>query len=134
MSNVNVLLDAASVQIIDLATNTYRVNTGIGTVTLTASNALYGEYTTVPVSPGIPLSLPDTTVWVVYIKNLSATANITVQIQAAGGTLASAANSPILVPGAVYIYWSPSESAGGITGVTLISSSGNAPVEVLVAA
>jgi hypothetical protein len=72
--------------------------------------------------------------WVVYVKNLDPTAIITVQVQPAGGALPSAVNSPKLPPGAVYIYWSPLETSGGIVGVTLISSVGNTPVEVLLAA
>lgn len=134
MPNASVILDSASVQVIDSATSTYRVNSPIGNITLSATSAVYESYTLVPASPGGALAMPASTMWVVYVKNLDPTAIITVQVQPAGGALPSAVNSPKLPPGAVYIYWSPLETSGGIVGVTLISSVGNTPVEVLLAA
>lgn len=133
MPNVNVLLDAASVQVIDLATNNYRVNTGIGTITLPASVAAYDSCLNVAISPGTVLSLPTTTVWFFYVKNLDAAANITVQFQVTGGSLNSAANSEVLAPGGVKLFCNPTEAAHGIIAVTLISSVGNTAVEVLTA-
>ena len=135
MPNLNVILDAANIQVIDTAStaypNQYRVNSPIGDITLAASVARYESYFNVASSSGTSLNLPATTLWAFYVKNLDAVANITVQIQATGGSLTSAANSPILTPGGVYIYWNPSEGAGGIIAATLISSVGNTAVELL---
>lgn len=135
MANSNVLLDAASVQVIDLATNTYRVNSGIGTITLQANVADYESFKSIASGAGTVLTLPQTTVWFLYVKNLDLSALITVQVQVTGGTLITAANSPVLNPGGVYIYANSSEGAptGGIVGVTLVSNVGNTAVELLTA-
>ena len=134
MSNLNVLLDSASVQVIDLTGNVYRVNSPVGGIELTASEAAYQSYAVIASSPGTSLTLPASEVWVVYVKNLDAAANLTVQVQPFGGALPSAANSPILTPGGVYIYWNSSEGAGGVIAVTLISSAGPTAAEILLAA
>ena len=134
MANVNAILDAASVQIVDIATNTYRVNSPVGDITLAATKAAYESYFNVAGGAGTALSLPAATIWFLYVKNLDTTANLTVQFQATGGSLNSAANSEILTPGGVKIYANPSEGAGGIIAVTLISSVGSTAAEILMAA
>ena len=133
-NNVNVVLDSASIQVIDQTNNVYRVNSPVGDVTLTANEANYQSYAVIASGGGTALILPASKVWVVYVKNLDAAANLTVQVQPFGGALPSAANSPILTPGGVYIYWDPSEGAGGVIAVTLISSVGSTAAEVLLAA
>jgi hypothetical protein len=132
-NNVSVILDAASVQVIDTVTSTYRVNSAIGDITLNANEASYQSFLPVATA-GTALTLPTTTIWVVYVKNLDAAATLTVQVQPTGGALPSAANSPVLPPGGVYIYWAPLETSGGITAVTLKSSAGPTAAEVLLAA
>jgi len=132
-NNVNVILDAASVQVIDTVTNTYRVNSAIGDITLAANESSYQSFAAIATT-GTALTLPAATIWVVYVKNLDATQTLTVQVQPTGGVLPSAANSPVLPPGGVYIYWAPLETSGGITAVTLKSSSGPMAAEVLLAA
>lgn len=135
MANVNVLLDAASVQVIDLATNTYRVNSPVGTITLAATVADYESYRIISGGAGNALVIPAATIWFLYVKNLDPVATITVQVQPTGGALPTAVNSPILNPGGVYIYANSSEGSptGGIIGVTLSSSVGNTAVELLMA-
>jgi len=138
MANVNVILDAASVQIVDTAStvnpNAYRVNSPIGEITLAATKAAYESYFNVAGGAGTSLSLPAATIWFLYVKNLDAVANLTIQFQAAGGSLNSSANSEILTPGGVKIYANASEGAGGISAITLISSVGNTAAEILLAA
>jgi hypothetical protein len=133
MSNVNVILDSASVQVIDITSSTYRVNSPVGNITLVGSEASYQSFAAIATA-GPALTLPATTIWVVYVKNLDAAATLTVQVQPTGGALPSAANSPVLPPGGVYIYWAPVESSGGITAVTLKSSAGPTAAEILLAA
>jgi hypothetical protein len=132
-NNVNVILDAASVQVIDTVTNTYRVNSAIGAITLAANEANYQSFAPIATA-GTSLTLPAATIWVVYVKNLDAAATLTVQVQPTGGALPSAANSPVLPPGAVYIYWAPLETSGGVIAVTLKSSAGPTAAEILLAA
>lgn len=133
MSNLSVTLDSASVQVIDTLTSTYRVNSPIGNITLSATDASYQSYAQIAAA-GTALTLPAATVWVAYVKNLDATATLTVQVQPTGGALPSAANSPVLPPGGAYLYWAPVETSGGIIAVTLKSSAGTIAAEVLLAA
>lgn len=135
MANANVLLDAASIQIIDLATNTYRVNTPVGTITLAAGLADYRAFVGIATGAGTSIPLATPTVWFVYIKNLDPVATITVQVQVTGGALNSAVNSPILNPGGVLIYANATQGAptGGIIAITLISTVANSAVELLTA-
>lgn len=132
MANVNVQLNGASIQVLD-QNNVFRVNSPVGQVTLPGNTAFYDSFLSVATSPGTVLTLPATTVWVVYVNNLSGSLNLTVQLTVAGGVQISAVNSPVLMPGAVFMYWNPVENSGGITGVTLIGSA-TCPAEVLLAA
>ena len=134
MANISVILNSASIQVLDQSTNLFRINGPIGTVTLAGTSSFYDAYFQAPVSPGTVLALPAATIWVVYVKNLHATLNLQVLFAVTGGVLLTAANSPLLVPGAVFMYWCPAEAAGGITAVTLIGSGANTSCEVLLAA
>lgn len=133
MSNVNIVLDSASVQVIDITSSAYQVNSPVGNITLVGTDASYQSYAQIATA-GTALTLPATTVWVVYVKNLSTTATITVRMQVTGGSLPAAADSPLLPAGGVFLYWAPVETSGGIIGVTLVSSAGPSPAEVLLAA
>jgi hypothetical protein len=133
VANVNVVLNSASLQVLDLTTNLFRLNSPVGTVTLAATSAFYDAYFLAAAGAGTVLTLPAATVWIVYVKNLHATQNVQVLFAAVGGALLSAANSPLVVPGGVFMYWNPSEAAGGITAVTLIGSGANTACEVLLA-
>jgi len=133
MANISVLLNSASIQVLDQTTNLFRLNSVVGTVTLQATASFYDAYLQAAAGAGTVLALPAATVWVVYVKNLHATQNLTVQLTVAGGVQISAANSPILVPGGVFMYWNPAEAAGGITGVTLVGSGASTSAEVLLA-
>lgn len=106
----------------------------VGTVTLAANVAFYDAYFQPATGAGTALTLPVSPVWVVWIKNLSASLAVTVQFQVAGGALISQANSPVINPLSVFTYFNTSEAIGGMVGVTLTASSGGAPVEVLLAA
>jgi hypothetical protein len=133
VANINVVLNSASIQVLDLTTNLFRLNSTVGTVTLAATTSFYDAYFLAGTGAGTVVTLPAATVWVVYVKNLHATQNVTVQLTVAGGAQISAANSPIVVPGGVFMYWNPSEGAGGVTGVTLIGSGASTTCEVLAA-
>lgn len=134
MANINVSLNSASIQVLDQASNLFRVNSVVGTITLAATASFYDAYLQAGSGAGTVLTLPAAQIWVVYVKNLHASQTLTVQLTVIGGVQISAANSPILPPGGVFMYWNPVETAGGITGVTLIGSAGNTSAEVLLAA
>ena len=133
MANVNVVLNSASIQVLDLTTNLFRINSPVGTITLAATAAFYEPYFQAAAGPGSGLSMPTSTLFVVYVKNLSATNNIQVQFTAIGGAQITAAQSPLLLPGGAFIYWNTVETSGGIVILTLIGSAANTPAEVLLA-
>lgn len=78
---------------------------------------------------GSAVTLPAATVWIVYVKNNDAAANLTVAFTPAGG----ASETVLLVPGGIFLYFQPSEGAGGITALTLTASAGTINTEVFVA-
>jgi hypothetical protein len=75
------------------------------------------------------VALPAATVWVVYVKNLDAAANLTVIYTPAGGV----ASNMLLVPGGIFLYFQPTETSGGITALTLTPSAGTISADVYVA-
>ena len=133
MANVNVVLNSASIQVLDLTTNLFRINSPVGTITLAATAVFYEPYFQAAASPGSGLSFPAGVLFVVYVKNLSTTNNIQVQFGVAGGAQLTAAQSPLLLPGGAFIYWNTVETSGGIVILTLIGSAANTPAEVLLA-
>ena len=133
MSNVNVLLNSASIQVLDQTTLTYRVNSPIGTLTLSASAAAYDSYLNIAGGTGTILTLPVATIYAAYVKNLDPSAFLTVQVQVTAGTLQTAANSPVLSPGGVWMYWTTLDAGSGIIAMTLVSNPGNTAAEVLLA-
>lgn len=137
-SNIAVTLGGAALQVVNNSDSTTRVNSSLGSPSLAASESSYIDYLPIAAA-GTILTLPAATIWVLAIRNLGGinatpAGNITVQIQATGGALNSAANSPIIVPNGVYLYWNPAETAGGIIAVTLVASVNATPVEILMAA
>jgi hypothetical protein len=75
------------------------------------------------------VNLPAPTVWIVYVKNLDVAANLTVTYTPVGGV----ASSMLLVPGGIFLYFQPTEAAGGITALTLTPSAGTIAADVYVA-
>jgi hypothetical protein len=134
MANVNAQLASATIQVLDITTLTYRVNSPVGTLTLAATAATYDSFVTIVNGAGTALDLPATNVFVVYVKNLDAAATLTVIFQAQGGALLSAANSPVLLPNGVFMYWNTVETSNGISAVTLVSSAATSAAEILLAA
>lgn len=134
MANVNVNLAGMSLQVFDIVGSFFRVNVQQSVLTLAASVALYESYFPVVSGAGSSITLPATTVWFAVVHNLSATNSVTVQTQATGGALVSAANSLILAPGGIWLYANNSESAGGLVALTLVSNAASSPVEILLAA
>lgn len=138
-SNLNVVLSSAILQVILNSDSSARVNSNQASPTLAAAEASYIDFFPVAAGGGSVMPLVAATVWVLAIRNLggqngSPAGNITVQAQPVGGALPSAANSPIVLPGGVYIYWQTAETAGGIVAVTLVASIAATPVEFLSAA
>lgn len=136
-ATLNVTLNGAVAQVINTVDSSTRVNSSLGNPTLGATDSIYTSFYPVSSGSGNVITLAGTNgSWVVYVKNLGGqnslpSGNITVQIQVTGGTLTSTANSPILPPGGVFMYWCPAESAGGVIAMTLVASVNATPVEIL---
>jgi hypothetical protein len=121
MANISIILQAQWV-ITDttLSPSPSIVTRQLNNPTLAATVAYYDPFfQTVAGTKAIPL--PAATVWVLYVRNLSTTGNITLNYTPAGG----ASTSVILVAGAtagnggLFTYAQPAESAGGITAATI---------------
>jgi hypothetical protein len=78
---------------------------------------------------GSAVALPAPTVWVVYVKNNDAGTNLTVTWTTVGGGL----QTFVLPPGSVFTYFCTSETAGGVTALTLTASAGTINCEVFTA-
>lgn len=138
-SNLNVILSAATLQVINTVDSSTRVNSSLGNPSLPAAESTYIDFLPIATGGGTVLTLPAATIYVLCIRNLGGinatpSGNITVQVQANGGALPTAANSPIILPNGVYAYWNVAETAGGIVAVTLVASVANTPCEILMAA
>lgn len=138
-SNLSVILSGAALQVINTVDSTTRVNSSLGSPALPASESSYTDFLPIANGAGTVLTLPAATIWVLCVRNLGGinatpAGNITVQAQATGGALPAAANSPIVTPNGVFLYWNIAETAGGIIAVTLVASVNLTPVEILMAA
>lgn len=78
---------------------------------------------------GSPVTLPASPSFIAYVKNLDAAQNLTVAWTPTGG----ASSSFVCVPGGVFIYFQPTEGAGGFTAMTLTAAAGTINTEVFVA-
>lgn len=138
-SSLNVTLSGALLQVINAADSTVRVSSSLANPTLPASQSSYIDFLPIAAGGGTALSLPAATIWVLAIRNLGGingtpAGNIQANFTVVGGAAVGAANSPLVLPNGIFIYWQPTEGAGGITAVTLIASIASTPVEILMAA
>lgn len=99
------------------------VTRNLNNPTLLAGTVFYD-----PFFAGGAVSLPAATVFLVYVKNLSATVNTTVGFTPVGAGVAS---SLLLLPGGLFLYFLPAETGGGISALSLTAAT---TTEVLVAA
>lgn len=118
-----------------LSPNPTIISRSLNTPTLNLANCSYLPYTLVP-SGTLTLALPDTTIWLLYVRNLSNTNNITLNYTPTGGS----STSVVLLLGAstgtggFFVYMQPAESAGGITAVSLTGTAANTPADVIMGA
>lgn len=139
MANLAVTLSGATIQVINSADSSVRVNSSWASPSLSASVESYIDFLPIAAGGGTVLTLPATTIWVFGLRNLGGingtpAGNITVQFQVTGGALNTTANSPIVLPNGIFAYWQTTETAGGIIAVTLVASIVNTPVELILAA
>jgi len=135
MANVNVQLSGGSIQVIDNAATVQRVNSPIATIVGQVTASMYDAYFFVPNPGPVSLTLPATTVWNVYVRNINSTNTISVTGTPAGG--GAWASPLILAPNAIFIYmatFAANPAAGGLTAITLGSNGANTYAEVMLAA
>lgn len=122
MANLNVLL-AATWEVTDttLSPSPTIITRSLNNPILAVTTLFYDPFFA---SPGT-VTLPAATVFVAYVKNLTAAVNLTVSWTPVGST----AHTFILLPGGVFIYMLPAETGGGVTALSL-SGNGNACVIV----
>jgi hypothetical protein len=127
--NLSVVLNATlSVTDTTLAPSPTIVSRSFNNPTLAATVSFYDPFFQAAAA-GSAVTLPAATVWIVYVKNLDGAANLTVTFTPVGG----GAETCLLVPGGIFLYYQPTEGAGGITALSLTSSAGTISTEVFVA-
>ncbi len=128
MPNLSVVL-AASVNVTDttLTPSQQIITRQLNNPTLAATVTFSDQFFQCTGATIVPL--PAATVWIVYVRNLDLAANLTVTYTPAGGV----ASNMLLVPGGLFLYFQPSEGAGGITALTLTPSAGTISADVIVA-
>lgn len=135
MPNLNVQLSGATLGIIDNAATVQRVNSPIATI-LGQVNASYYEAALLIPTPGtINLVLPATIVWLVYVRNISSSNNITVVGTPNGG--AAWASGYVMPPTSIFCTFASfatNPAAGGFSAITLSASGANTYAEILLAA
>jgi hypothetical protein len=128
MANLSVLLNATiSVTDTTLTPSPTIVTRNLNNPTLAATVSFSDNFFQATGLTVVPL--PAATVWVVSVKNLDAAANLTVTFTPSGGV----AETLVLVPGGIFMYFQPSEGAGGITALSLTPSAGTVSADVYVA-
>lgn len=131
MPNLSVLLTGTvSVADTTLSPSPTIITRSLNNPTLVATASFYDPFFQAAAA-GSAVSLPSSPVFSVYVKNLSGATNITVGFTPVG---AGGASSLLLLPGGVFIYFLPAETAGGIAALTLTGAGSTVPAEVLVAA
>jgi hypothetical protein len=128
--NISVLLNATlSATDTTLSPSATIVTRNLNNPTLAGTVVFYDPFFQAAAG-GSAVTLPATTCWVAYVKNLDAAANLTVAWTAVSS---AGSSSFVLVPGGVFVYLQPSEGAGGFTAMTLTASAGTINTEVFVA-
>lgn len=127
-SNLNVQVNSV-LQVIENSSSTAIVNFNFSPTALGATASFFDAYFQVPTTGATP-SLPSATVYWFLVVNKDATANITLAFTPTGGS----SETVVLTPGGFLMYGLNSESAGGITAMTLTSSAGTISALVLLAA
>lgn len=135
MSNMNFLLSGLiSVTDTTLSPSQEIVNRQFNDPTLPIISQYYEPFfQTIIGTKTVPL--PAATVWAVYVRNLSGSGNITLNVTPTGGAPQAYVLLAGLTAGAggMFIYFQPAESAGGITALT-ITAAAVLPVCILVGA
>ena len=129
MANINVQLIGASLQVVDNTGTVTRVNSNLGVLLFAGTSSFYDSYYQVGTSP-VSLTLPGTTVQVLYVRNLHATQTVTVTATPSGG---ASVTLGVLQPGGLVFYLNPGTTSGGYTAVSLSASGPSTPVELLLA-
>ncbi len=123
MANITAQLVSSSIQGVDLVTGSYRVNFSIPAIAAQAVELYYFPYYRVNITP-TAVTFPLTMVFdLLYIRNLDATAIVTVGLTPHGGVSAN----HILNPGAAFIYWQSYSTVPGQGGydAVVLSTSGS---------
>jgi hypothetical protein len=134
-ANVNVQLVGGSIQVVDNAASTVRVNSPIAAIVAQATACFYDAYILIPNGAPLSLVLPAATVWTIYVRNISSANNISIVGTPQGG--AAWASPYVLAPvGTFYtsVNYASNPSAGGFSAITLQASAATTYAEVLLAA
>ena len=137
-SNINVQAAGVTLQIIDNAGSIQRLNSPISNLLAQATVAFYDSYfqvTATTYGTAQALSLPATTVYFVWIRNLHATNTLSVIGTVTGGVAWPVGSVPILAGGGVFAYLMnySAAPANGIIALSVFASASPTPAEILIA-
>ena len=132
MANTNINL-SYNIAATDIAANVNVFTRNISGFQLAATLWAASDFFQVPTSP-TSISLPATTIYFVYVRNLGAN-NVTLSYTPTGGS----STSLVLLPtgsniGGIFLYGLSAETAGGITAMSLQASTATTPVEYFLGA
>jgi hypothetical protein len=135
MPNISIILQAQWV-VTDTTLNPSPqiVQRSLNNPTLAATSSYYDPFFQT-INGTVVVPLPAPTAWLVYVRNLSATSQMTVNYTPAGGSTTALVlvQGPTAGNGGYFIYHQPAETAGGITALS-ITATAILPACVLVAA
>ena len=117
MANVNFSVSGAALVITSAATSSQIVNSNSGSPTLASTVSVYEV---LHLTGSTLLTLPNATVFAVWIRNLTAGQTVECKLTPAGG--AAPANGLILLSNGLFTYINTAETSGGVSAITLIPS------------
>lgn len=135
MANINAQLVGANLQVIDNAASTQRVNSPIASLVAQCTASFYDAYFAVSNGAPTAITLPATTVWVFFVRNLSGTNTITIVGTPAGGS--AWASGYVLPPSGLFgtiATFATNPGSGGFTAISLGSSGAGTFAELFLAA
>lgn len=133
MANINVTT-GITIQAVDITANVTPFTRQLTGILLPATVWSAADFFQAPNSSPATITLPATTVFFVYVRNLGSN-NITINYTPTGGGSTSIVLPPVTSNfGGVFLYGCTAETAGGITALSLQAASAATPCEYFLAA
>jgi hypothetical protein len=131
-ANINVTT-GITIQAVDITANVTPFTRQLSGILLPVTVWAASDFFQVTVG-GVTISLPATTIFYTYVRNLGAN-NITITYTPTGGSSTSFVLPPVTSNfGGIWLYGCTAETAGGITALSAAAATATTPIEYFVAA